>query len=393
MYGIAHRHGVSVADLMAANSTKSDAMREGQQLVIPGAANPSGNGAAMPENALTTRIFHAPAQFPSPSFLTGQESGVAADPFAGAPDPFASPPAADPFAAPPPQTPAALAGAMKRQLEAAGVSFPEGAGVQISNGKIIINATSAELDKIEAYLEQLRSAASGQILLRVEIFSATPAQYAVTLAQNPTGGGLYQWCDAALEKPESKVALEQFTLLRMRSGQRSKVEQIDEYPYPTEFNPPQIAQSFGSTNAVPVPVKDASTPAPAPAGTGISHPPAYPLGMYVRDPRTQATPTAFQMRNLGFTLEAEVNVSDDGAIADINLAPEFSKVVRVIPWQVDGEIYQPVFQTRKAAFQTLCEMGKTRFAGTMSTPPDTGVAGADKEDRIWLVFLTPSVAR
>lgn len=348
----------------------------------PAGTNP--NPKARPENALNTRIFHVPAQFPSPSFNNGNDPAAAADPFAGAPDPFAPPP---------PQTPATLAGAMKRQLQAAGVSFPEGAGVQISNGKLIINATPAELDKIEAYLEQLRAAASGQVLLRVEVFSATPAQYAVAFAQNPTGGGLYQWCDAALEKPESKVTLEQFALLRVRSGQKSKVEQVDQYPFPTEFDPPQIAQTSGSTNATPVPVKEASTPAPAPAGTGVSHPPAYPLGMYVKDPRTQATPQSFETRNLGFTLEAEVVVGEDGLIADINLAPEFSKVVRVIPWQVDGEIYQPVFQTRKASFQTMCELGKTRFAGTMSTPPDSGVAGADKEDRIWLVFLTPSVAR
>lgn len=281
--------------------------------------------------------------------------------------------------------------AARRALEAEGIHFHTGSAVQISNYQLIVRNTPDQLAVIQLLMDKLNEPAVLQVMLRAEIFSATPAQYTAIMASGADGTALYDWCAEALDKPETGVALEQFSLLRVRSGQRSKVEEINEYPFPTEYDPPALpADPVMGVSDPQRHVREAMTPAPATPGTGIVHPPVYPASNATGFPGTAPTPQSFETKNLGFSLEAEVNVGDDGKLVDMNLAPEFIKVVRVIPWHASQDVYQPVFQTRKLSCQILCEMGKTKFVGAISTPVQAGVAGADKEDRLWLMFITPS---
>ena len=78
-----------------------------------------------------------------------------------------------------------------------------------------------------------------------------------------------------------------------KSGQRAVIEVVVEFRYPTEFEPPKVPNiTIGFGN-----------------GTGYT-------------PVTPTTPSAFETRNTGVTLEVEPVVGPDGETIDLNLAPQ-----------------------------------------------------------------------
>ena len=138
----------------------------------------------------------------------------------------------------------------------------------------------------------------------------------------------------------------------VRGGQKSKIEVIREFPYPTEFDPPQIPQTFGGG-----------------ASIGGNAGASQQGGSF---PVTPTTPQSFEFKNTGVTMEVEATVADDGYTIDLNLAPEVIEFEGFInygsPIQTtsinalgqsepvvltDNKILQPVFATRKLATQVL----------------------------------------
>jgi general secretion pathway protein D len=89
-----------------------------------------------------------------------------------------------------------------------------------------------------------------------------------------------------------------------KSGQRALIEIVREFRYPTQFQPPQIPQTVGS-------VRNDSN-----LGDLV------PLGSSSTIPITPTTPTAFETRNTGVTLEVEPVVGPDGMTIDLNLVPQ-----------------------------------------------------------------------
>jgi len=84
-----------------------------------------------------------------------------------------------------------------------------------------------------------------------------------------------------------------------KSGQRAVIEIVREFRYPTEFDPPQIPQNFGGGTS----------------GLGAS----ASISVF---PVTPTTPTAFETRNTGVTLEVEPTVGADNYTIDLNLVPQ-----------------------------------------------------------------------
>src|SRR5436190_8377294 len=93
----------------------------------------------------------------------------------------------------------------------------------------------------------LNPASGREAIIRFEVISLPPLTARKALIKYPKEPELYAWLDAELEKKESGVVLERMNALRVRTGQRSKIESIDENAYPTEFDPPQIPQTFGAS--------------------------------------------------------------------------------------------------------------------------------------------------
>jgi general secretion pathway protein D len=83
-----------------------------------------------------------------------------------------------------------------------------------------------------------------------------------------------------------------------KSGVKATVEVTREFIYPTEFDPPQLPQGGGGGRN---------------NGVGISSGPMI---------ATPTTPTAFEMRKTGITLDVEPVVSDDARSVELVLAPE-----------------------------------------------------------------------
>ena len=107
-----------------------------------------------------------------------------------------------------------------------------------------------------------------------------------------------------------------------KSGRKAIVRVAREFPYPTEFNAPEPPPptSSGTTGTATI-----LTP-----GTFTS------LGVV-----TPSTPTAFETRNLGVTLEVEPIIGPDGYTIDLNLSPEVVEFDGFINY--GSPIFGPIF--------------------------------------------------
>jgi general secretion pathway protein D len=137
-----------------------------------------------------------------------------------------------------------------------------------------------------------------------------------------------------------------------RSGQRAVIEIIREFRYPTEFEAPQIPQEV---NLV--------------AGPGAT---AIPIV-------APTTPTTFETRNTGVTLEVEPTVGPDGYTIDLNLIPQVVEFEGFINYGspinavdivrdraiavTENVINQPIFSTRKVQTSVTIWDGQTVVLG------------------------------
>ena len=145
-----------------------------------------------------------------------------------------------------------------------------------------------------------------------------------------------------------------------RSGNRAKIEVIREFIYPTEYDPPEIPNTFGGTSTL--------------GGAGFAVSGGFPV--------TPATPTAFEVRNTGVTLEVDPVLGADNFTIDLNLAPEVVEFDGFINYgspisttavnglgQVqnvvitENRIEMPVFNTRKVTTQVTIWDGQTVALG------------------------------
>jgi general secretion pathway protein D len=104
-----------------------------------------------------------------------------------------------------------------------------------------------------------------------------------------------------------------------KSGQRAVIEIVREFRYPTQFQPPQIPQSTGNGGG---------------GGSGNDV-------IFSSQPVTPTTPTAFETRNTGVTLEVEPVVGPDGVTIDLNLVPQVVEFEGFINY--GSPIYAPAF--------------------------------------------------
>ena len=151
-----------------------------------------------------------------------------------------------------------------------------------------------------------------------------------------------------------------------KSGQRAVIEVIREFKYPTEFDPPQIPQNVGGNFT--------STGLLGAGLTGGSTTGSFPV--------TPTTPTAFEVRNTGVTLEVEPVVGPDEYTIDLNLVPQVVEFEGFInygsPIQTTSTnalgvstvnvitpnvINQPIFSTRKVTTSVSVYDGNTVVLG------------------------------
>lgn len=158
-----------------------------------------------------------------------------------------------------------------------------------------------------------------------------------------------------------------------KSGVTTEIEMVREFPYPTEFDPPQIPQNIdyqGNLTLV-----GGNGPNTSFAGTA---------------PVTPTTPTAFETRKVGSLLEVETVVSPDGRQVELTLSPSTTEFEGFINYGSDirntsffssfdpvnfafnnthadyiqpNPIIQPVFRTNKLKTGVLIWDGSTIVVG------------------------------
>lgn len=177
--------------------------------------------------------------------------------------------------------------------------------------------------------------------------------------QSSNAGPLRKTLQELIEKGEATLL--ETAIVTARSGQRAKVESIQEFIYPTEFDPPQILnpeKEKGSKTVLTLP---------------------------------QAT--AFETRNVGVTLEVDPVLGADDRTVDLNLAPELTYLTGFESWgkHASGDsgvdVRMPLFFTVKTTTQVTMIAGEYAFVSAM-TPRDLKTGMTNSERKIMLFLKT-----
>ena len=175
-----------------------------------------------------------------------------------------------------------------------------------------------------------------------------------------------------------------------KSGQKATIEIIREFIYPTEYEPPELPNSVGGGTSF------------ATTGTGLlsgSSGGSFPV--------TPATPTAFQTRNTGVTLEIEPTIAENDLVIDLRFVPEIVEFEGFInygsPIQssasdilgnpvtitiTENRIEMPVFSSRRVNTQLTIYDGYTVAVGGLMREDVQNV-----EDKVPILGDIPIVGR
>jgi len=277
--------------------------------------------------------------------------------------------AADPFSAPKDNAGGGALSARKAPkeiLEAAGIVVPEGAFATYDpkTGTLTVRNTKEQHELVQAYLDSIVGSSEKQIHVIVEMIEVEHLDFSDWLLSHRFDHNATEFRRTVQEwVREGRGTILETTTIMARSGQRAKTESVDEYIYPTEYDPPEIPKEVTLSDQAKAPV------------TGV-------------------TPTAFETRNMGRTLEVDPVLGADGVTIDLNLAPEFVELEGINEWtsaKID-EMFKttmPTFHTQRITTQITTHDGEYTFLGT--TRP-LKAADPKRKDPIVLNFVRADVS-
>lgn len=145
-----------------------------------------------------------------------------------------------------------------------------------------------------------------------------------------------------------------------RSGEKATAESVREFIYPTEYEPPELPETvkFEKGSEKQVQSKEIST---------------------------GPTPTAFETRNLGTTLEVEPTFGETNAFIEIRVSPEIVYHVKNDVWAEwkdkhgEANIMMPVFYTLRLNTAVTAANGKPCLLGALSPKDDHGVTDTSRK--------------
>lgn len=146
------------------------------------------------------------------------------------------------------------------------------------------------------------------------------------------------------------------------SANRAKVEDGREFIYPTEWLPGELPAEVSLQN-------------------GASAPLILP------------TPTAFETRLLGTTVEADSIISEDRNLIYINMAPEITELENMVSIPKERkdarfQVEMPIFHQQKITTNVIAEPGKATLVGT--TRPIKSVR-PDRKQPLVVLFVRPTL--
>ena len=172
-----------------------------------------------------------------------------------------------------------------------------------------------------------------------------------------------------VKKGEAKVI--ETMICNARSGEKALVESINEFIYPTEYEPPELPGTFGSSD------RD--------DGTSLDD------IQILEKLFSFATPTSFETRNLGTTLEIEPTAGADDKYIDLRLAPDMVWHTGETVWveRKDSlgniaKIQMPKIYSMRTTTAVTCKEGQYVLAAALS-PKDA--EGTTDSSRKVMVFV------
>jgi len=206
------------------------------------------------------------------------------------------------------------------------------------------------------------------IQIHVEFVEVSAADALLLMHGETIPGDGMQWrkaLEGLFQDGKGKVVGEALTTTK--TGQRATAESVDEHIYATEFDP-------------------------AKGRAGDS--PAVPAGLSAVD---LPTATSFEMRPAGVRCEVDPVLSPDGALIDLNLAPEMTiylgdKATASLPHETGERELQtmPRFYSIKVQTSVQVQNGGTALLG-IHLPPDEN--GAPDQTKRILCFVTARVLK
>lgn len=229
------------------------------------------------------------------------------------------------------------------------------------------------------------SSRNRNISLCYEAFSLPLATAANYQREQLSDSELYARLTEAVEK---KTAIQEtFAIVRTRSGERCTTEGISEIIYATEFDPPKLPEQVGVALSPKI-EKDVPTSLPDPSKLDEALPFSGISGL-----RTPATPTAFETRNTGVTVEAEMTLSEDGREVSLLIAPEHVSQVGTISWGQELSICEmPVFEAQKLSASGAVRINQPFLLGTANRPPNSKL-NPDSASRVWFAYITVTLPK
>lgn len=171
---------------------------------------------------------------------------------------------------------------------------------------------------------------------------------------SPDATKLREQVQEMVTKNEAKVLETQVVVTK--SGQKATTESIHEFTYPTEYELPSQPGSKVEEKHV--------------------DPPEYLKSM---PHYGTATPTAFDTRNVGSTLEVEPTLSENNRTIDVRLVPELIWHTGNTTWHEGKDhegnpfkVQMPNFNTLRLNTQVTCINGQYSLAAVLSPKDDKG---------------------
>jgi hypothetical protein len=197
-----------------------------------------------------------------------------------------------------------------------------------------------------------------QIRVQVEFIDVSHEQFTELMfgPKPPANDGELRQQVAQLIK-DSKATIVETMLCTARSGQKATSESIEEFIYPTEYEPSELPDNIH--------VKDELDVEKAKA--------------ILRDLATGPSPTAFDTRNVGSTLEIEPTLGADLKTIDLRFTPEIVYHVGNQVWaEWKGEhgnspIQMPTFYTLRTNTAVILSDGHYMLTAALSPKNKEGV--------------------
>ncbi len=202
------------------------------------------------------------------------------------------------------------------------------------------------------------------VRVHVEYYEITTLEYAGIMSEENLSTNDTKLRNKVLElAKEGKAKLVEIQTLTSRSGERMTSESISEYIYPTEFEHPYSEVST-KENDTETTKKSSSSP----------------------------TPTAFETRNVGATLEVEPILGEDGSTVDLILKPEIVSLIGHSDWgtSADGKVpmKMPTFRTYRINTSITVIKGQYHMAAALTPQNENNETDSSKK---LLVFVKSDI--